>query len=111
MRPIPQKMRQELEKLPRMKQCTLAPLQDLYGPCEGRKTNPEWHHVWMYAGKQINELWAILAGCSRHHRMATDPAIKAAFETASLMLVTPEDLSNYSRKDWAQIKKSLGMKL
>ncbi len=103
-------MRQELEKLPRMRICTLAPLQDVYGACEGRKQHPEWHHVWKYAGKQINELWAILAGCSRHHAMASNPAIQEAFETASLMLATKEDLAAYPRKDWMQIKKSLGMK-
>lgn len=34
---------------------------------------------------------------------------QAAFETASLLLATDEDLARYPRKPWAQIKKSLGL--
>ncbi len=103
-------MRVELEALPRMKRCTLAPVQDLYGACSGRLTHPEWHHVWTYAGQQINEPWAIVGACSRHHEMVkADRAVKMAFEAASLLLATEEDLARYPRKDWDQIKKSLGI--
>lgn len=90
-----------------MKRCTLATVQDMYGECSGRV---EWHHVWIYAGNQIQEPWAILAGCHHHHeQVKKDRAIKAAFEAASLSLATPEDLARYPRKDWAQIRKSLGL--
>lgn len=110
MRPIPTRMRQELENLPRMKRCTLWPVQDLYGACSGRLRNPEWHHVWIYAGTQINELWAILAGCTYHHEMTkSDPAVKDAFESASLMLASVDDLAKYPRKDWLQEMKRLGI--
>lgn len=103
-------MRQELGALPRMTRCTLWPVQDLYGACQGRIRNPEWHHVWTYAGQQINELWAILAGCTYHHDLVKqDPAVKAAFETASLVLATEEDLAKYPRKDWAQEHRRLGL--
>lgn len=103
-------MRQELEGLERMKRCALAPVQDIYGLCSGRIRNPEWHHPWIYAGKQINELWAIVAGCSHHHGMVTkDGAVRMAFEAASLMLATEADLAKYPRKDWSQIKKTLGI--
>ncbi len=103
-------MRAELEQQSRMKRCTLAPVQDLYGACSGRLANPEWHHVFTYAGQQINEPWAIVGACSRHHEMVkTDRAVKMAFEAASLMLATDEDLARYPRKDWNQIKKSLGL--
>jgi hypothetical protein len=109
MRPIPPKMRQELEKLPRMKACTLSRLQSVYGHCEGKL---DWHHVWIYAGRQINELWAILAGCQRHHRMVdSDAAIRASFQTASLALATDEDLAKYPRANWPQLKRALGMKV
>lgn len=110
MRPIPPRMRQELEGLRRMTRCTLWPVQDLYGACRGRERHPEWHHVWTYAGKQINEPWAILAACTYHHDgVKQDAAVRYAFESASLMLATPEDLSKYSRKDWAQEEKRLGL--
>lgn len=104
-------MRKELEGLPRMHVCTLNDMQDVYGECYGRVRNPEWHHVWTYAGRQINEWWAILAGCTRHHDMVkTDPAVKAAFETASLLLATEEDLAKYPKAPWDQRKKALGLK-
>lgn len=104
-------MRAELENMPRMKRCALAPVQGIYGLCSGRIRNPEWHHVFQYAGKQISETWAIVAGCTYHHGMVTkDRAIKMAFEAASLMEATEEDLAKYPRKDWAQIKKTLGIK-
>lgn len=75
----------------------------LYLPCEGRI---EWHHAWIYAGKQINEEWAIVPACHFHHSMVTkDKAIRQAFETASLIMATKADLEMYPRKDWAQIKK------
>lgn len=107
MRPIPPSMRAKLEVLPRMKRCEVDLLQDVYGECSRRI---EWHHVWIYAGQQINEIWAIVGGCTTHHAMASDPAIKALFETASLSYATEANLSKYPRKDWAQIRKSLGLK-
>lgn len=108
MRAIPLKMRQDLEDLPRMKYCTLKPLEGVYGACSGRV---EWHHVWTYAGRQINETWAILSACHQHHEMVKEQkAIRMAFETASLLLAGDE-LAKYPKKEWAQIKKSLGMKV
>ncbi|MDE2022434.1 MAG: hypothetical protein KGI71_06000 [Patescibacteria group bacterium] len=110
MRPIPAPMRAKLEQQPRMKRCALASAQDLYGMCSGRLTHPEWHHVWTYAGQQINEPWAIVGACSRHHEMVkSDRAVRMAFEAASLLLATEEDLAKYPRKNWKQIKKSLGI--
>jgi len=32
--------------------------------CEGRLT---WEHAWIYAGRQIDEVWAIIAICAKHH--------------------------------------------
>lgn len=108
MRPIPLKMRQEIEKLPRMQTCQLAPLQSLYGGCSGRRQHPEWHHVWTYAGKQINEPWAILAACTYHHDMVKkDSSVRYAFETASLFYAAPEDLAKYPRKNWEQEKRRI----
>jgi len=110
MRPIPSKMRQELEQLPRMARCTLAPFQSLYGACSGRIRNPEWHHVWTYGGPQINEIWAILAGCTHHHeQVKKDKKVKEAFERISLELATEKDLEKYPKKDWRQIKRYLNI--
>lgn len=91
----------------RMKRCSIWHLVALYGPCSGRT---EWHHVWTYAGKQINEVWAIVGACHRHHEMVKeDPAVRMAFESCSLALAAPEDLLAYPKKHWSQIKATLGI--
>lgn len=105
MRPIPVTMRAELSMLPRMKRCELAHFG--LGECDGKI---EWDHVWIYAGKQVNELWAILGLCHKHHY--AKPGNQLLNEGAmriSLRLATQEDLAKYPRKNWAQIKRSLGM--
>lgn len=111
MRPIPLKLRSELERLPRMKRCSLADSRYLqYAPCSGRVHNPEWHHVFTYSGKQISEAWAILPACSFHHAMVgSDSATKHAFEKICLEGATQEDLARYPKKDWKQIKKYLNI--
>lgn len=104
MRPIPNKMREDLAELPRMQTCTVKHFG--FGFCEGRI---QWHHVWKYAGTQINEMWAILGACERHHRLVdSEWLVRDAFMRASLRLATAEDLAKYPRKGWAQIKLSLG---
>ena len=106
MRPIPLKMRAELAEEPRMKVCVVKGLG--FGECEGRI---EWDHCWIYAGRQINELWAILGVCNKHHYEKNgNQLLKESIARKSLQLATDEDLQKYPRKNWAQIKKSLGMK-
>lgn len=111
MRPISLRVRQVLDTHPRMKRCALAGLSRLHGPCSAPGTRPEWHHVWIYAGRQIDEPWAIVAACPRHHdEVKSQPSIKAAFEEYSLrVLATDEDLAEYPKKDWGQIKRALGI--
>lgn len=107
MRPIPPRMRRELAEAPRMKECPLKPRYSLYGPCG---SGIEWHHVWTYAGTQINEVWAIVGACRRHHEaVKTNPLVRDAFEIISLKLSHLADLQKYPRKNWHQIKKSLGI--
>ena len=60
MRPIPQKLKQEMEADPFYKQCARKP----DGNCKGRIT---WEHAIIYAGKQLNEKWAIIPLCAYHH--------------------------------------------
>lgn len=107
MTPIPPAIRGVLQGLRRMKRCALAPVQDLYESCEGRV---EWHHVFIYGGKQIQEVWNIVAACKHHHDMVTKQrAVRMAFEAESLMEATDADLAEYPRKNWRQIKKTLGL--
>lgn len=103
MNPIPPKMREELAEDPRMQKCVLLGT----GECAGEI---QYHHPWIYAGRQINEKWAIVAGCKHHHELVdSDPEVKKAFAIASLSLATDEDLIKYPNVNWNQIKKTLGL--
>lgn len=75
------------------------------GPCGGRIN---WHHVWEYAGTQVNEHWAIFAACEGHHSaVKSDRRVREAFERRSLEIASAEELSRYPRRDWDQLKKYL----
>ena len=109
MRPISPAVKKELLADPRMKSCALAPLQGLYEPCHGRV---QFHHVWIYAGRQIDEPWAIQPACVHHHKLVeSQRAVKMAFETASLLLAGEADLLKYPRRDWGQVRKALGLEV
>ena len=104
MRPIPQKLRNELEQSGINAGCALDTGD--HGHCEG---TIQWHHVWIYAGRQINEFWAIVGGCKKHHaEVDTKPKVRNAFKIASLRRATTEDLKKYKHGEWDQIKKRIG---
>lgn len=107
MRPIPIKMRMEIAADPFMGACIYdeniegnesAPNHD----CDGRI---EWEHAWNYAGKQINEPWAICACCTNHNRgNAMDKdynryrTLKRGIEMVGLPVIT----AKYPKKNWQQ---------
>lgn len=104
MRPIPKKMRDEIEASRINKLCALYGSRH-FGMCS-RKI--EWHHVWIYAGRQINEPWAIVGACTIHHdEVKSNRDVKRAFERISLSRASLDDLEKYPKKDWLQIKKQL----
>ena len=98
MRTISLRVKLALQDDPFMKKCCIG------GMCEGRI---EWHHVWIYAGSQIDEVWAIVPACKFHHDKAHLPGMNARFQKISLERANEEDLAKYPKKDWAQIKKYL----
>ncbi len=59
MRPIPLKLRKQIAEDPFMKKCC-------YRDC--KKTEVEWNHTLMYAGRQVNTWYAIVPLCTEHHR-------------------------------------------
>lgn len=102
MRPIPPKMRKQIALDPFMKKC----IYDHIGrgnECRGRI---EWEHTHNYAGKQINEPWAIVPCCTYHHRGA---GLDKDFNRyMAIMRADIEDLQvRMPRQDWAQQKKYL----
>lgn len=87
MRPIPQKLRAQLAADPFMARCVWG--------CSGK---PEWEHVFVYGGRQVNERWAIIPLCYFHHRGGG--LDKRLNELVALLRATPEELSLYPKKDW-----------
>lgn len=65
------------------------------GQCEGRIT---WEHALIYAGKQVNEPWAIVPLCEHHHLYGG--MVKEINEWLALSRATPEDLAKYPRANW-----------
>ena len=76
--------------------------------CSGKMTK---EHALYYAGRQIQEPWAIIDLCWHHHLGAG--LNKRMNEYLAIMRATPEDLAKYPRVDWAQklsyLKKTLGI--
>lgn len=76
--------------------------------CKGRIT---LEHAFTYAGRQIDESWAIVHLCAYHHAvdefMDSGDLIKGVGQLAGLRLATDEDLRKYPRVDWSQIKRYL----
>lgn len=94
-KPIPKKMREELSEDPFMQYCCLG------GFCEGRT---EWHHALQYAGKRVNEKWAILPLCTRHHKM--EAQFRNIINDIMVSRATEEELRPYCKAtDYIAIKR------
>lgn len=94
---IPPKLRQQLADDPWMHYCARQSYE-----CDGRIT---WEHAFIHAGKQIQERWAIIPLCWRHH--LGDLLDKELNQAIALANATDEDLAKYPRTNWAQLKEYL----
>lgn len=79
------------------------------GNCDGRIT---WEHAIIYAGKQLNETWAILGICEYHHKVGkhqNDGHLdKAKHEWLALRQAPPGRLKELSKAvDYEQKLKYL----
>ncbi len=91
MRPIPAKHRKIISEDPYYKTCA----RKADGGCWGRITI---EHVFIYAGRQISELWNYLPLCWFHH--LAEGLDKRKNERIAISRATPEDLAKYPRKNW-----------
>ncbi len=96
MRPIPKKDK--------------AVLQDLDQKCAKCGSNKvEWHHPFIYAGKQITDWWATVFACKNCHAKATPHNNKYNLETREFFeyLVLKQNLvkimMKYPKKAWNQL--------
>lgn len=96
MRPIPPKLKKELSDDPFMATCIWT----------GEKKDVSWEHCWIYAGRQINEKWAIVP-LRRDLNCNISGEVKEYCRYISMTRATDEDLKKYPKKDWYQIKKYL----
>lgn len=71
-------------------------------------------HVWIYAGRQIDEWWAIISICAKAHSVDQfqDGGIldKEINQWLSINLMSEEDEANYPKFDWKQRRKYLNGK-
>lgn len=102
MRKIPLELRQELENDPYYRKCCLTGL--------SKNIKIDWHHAWLYAGKQINEKWAIMPVWNRKHNFNGDTdsvhncnETKEKVKLMSLLRADLDDLAKrYPKKNWSQ---------
>ena len=95
MRPIPQKLRQQISEDQFMKVCARSGLD-----CKGQIT---WEHSFIYSGRQINEAWAIIPLCVYHHLGAgMDKRIN---EQIAFNRATKEELNKYPKRNWNLLKQ------
>jgi hypothetical protein len=103
------RLRRELDADPFMHRCIHAYLRTEGNPCSGRV---EWEHAHLYAGRQINERWAIVPVCTYHHRgRGLDKNVN---KYASLLRMTEEERTTaetkYPRTNWQQLMDWLGLR-
>ncbi len=95
MRPISSKLKAEILADPYYKTCCRKDKN-----CNGRIT---WEHALIYAGRQINEKWAIIPLCVYHH--LGGGLDKRLNERIAVSRATMGDLAKYSKRDWLVYKK------
>lgn len=65
MKRIPEKLKKALASDPEYQRCSLKGLNDA---CGGRVT---WEHAIIFGSNQVQERWAIIPLCERHHAVGT----------------------------------------
>ncbi len=73
--------------------------------CAGRV---EWEHSTIYAGRQLNEKWAIIPCCTYHHR--GNGLDKDYNRLRALLRASHDDLAKYPRANFEQQKTYLTKK-
>jgi len=88
MRKIPEGLRNEMAADPYMAVCALT----------GRKDEKiDWHHNLIFAGRQVNERWAILPLARSIHDRMSDPGIREKCDWIMLNRATDEELRPYCK--------------
>lgn len=94
MRPIPLEHRKIIDSDPYYKKSCLS----------GLKGHIEIHHAWIYAGKQISELWNYMPLLKdEHEEVHKNLALRNKVKFLSLQRVSMEELyKKYQKRNWEQ---------
>ncbi len=92
---MPRKLRAQLAEDPEYKKCLLEPFME----CKGRIT---WQHALMYGNRQIQERFAILPLCWRHH--LGDLHDGKRDRLLAMARASEVDKKKYSRLKWTPLK-------
>lgn len=96
-KPIPLKLRTELNADKWYKKCCIAD-----ETCEGRI---QFHHNMQWKGSRLNEKFAILPVCEAMHRKADTREIREKLDWVMLQRMTDEQVEYYSKaKNYKQYK-------
>jgi hypothetical protein len=88
---IPPKLRREIERDPYYLHCCITGM-----PVTMVKI--EWHHNFIYAGRQVQEKWCILpVDKDLHKKLKGDRDLQGRLDWEMLKRATPEELAKYSR--------------
>lgn len=100
-KPIPKGMNREFNRDPFFSKCCLAKAHA--GPCEGRIERHHNFETYQHGNKgRLNEPWAILPVCKRHHDMARTSAVKEKLDYVMLARAPEEVFSRYDRSNLRQ---------
>jgi len=112
MSPIPPKIRAQLEQDPKMRVC-IWNNPDCHSELFEFPGRAEWEHAFTYAGKQIQEVWAIVGVCWYHHR---GPGLKkdfnqyCALRKMDTILKMADAYEKYPKVNWLDLKTRLTKK-
>lgn len=99
MRKISKKLRDEIEADPYYKNCCLTGM-------PGTVIKIEWHHNLMFAGRQVNEKFAILpVDKDVHDRLKGDSNLRDRLDWIMLNRATDEELKRYSKAEDLKAKR------
>lgn len=92
---IPLKLKNEIKNDPFYKTCCLKEKDCRF---ENGHRPIEWHHVVIFAGRQLQEKWAILPACSGyHHKFANRRDIRDRFLRIAVARANKEELGRVSK--------------
>lgn len=106
MRPIPEKLREQIASDPFMQLCVYERSDAPNHKCRGRIT---WEHAIIFAGCQVNEAWAIIPCCEAHN--SGEAMVKDYNRYIALLRADMKYLkAKYPKRDWEQELKHLKSK-